>query len=189
MKMKKIFLVAVMAVLAMTVSAQVEQGSRMGVRANVGMSKVTGGDAKMALSYGVAWVAEYNFSPKLFLQSGLGLERLGWKADDIDGTVNSLYVQLPIHVGYRFNLGEVSNLFVQAGPTLGYGIAGSDITDGSKTINYFDSAKRFDLSAGGRVGVEMGKYQLSLGANYGVLEVFDGGGHNLNINLGFTYLF
>lgn len=40
--MKKIFLMAVMAIMAVTATAQVEQGFRMGVRVNGGMSNVTG---------------------------------------------------------------------------------------------------------------------------------------------------
>lgn len=181
----------VMALVAISTSAQVEQGFRMGIRVNGGLSNVTGveGD-KMAFGYGLGWIAEYNFNPGLFLQSGIGLENIAHKEDAIDGTLNAYFAQLPIHIGYRFNIGDASSFFVQAGPTLGIGLWGSTVEwYGGGETNYFDVAKRFDLGLGGRVGVEFSKFQISAGANYGVLEAFDGGGHNLSINLGLAYMF
>lgn len=82
-------------------------------------------------------------------------------------------------------------MFIQAGPTVGYGLFGSKIEwYGGGEKNYFDIANRFDLGVGGRVGVEFSKFQFRAGANYGVLEAIDGvGGHNLSINLGLAYMF
>lgn len=189
--MKKFFLMAVMAIMAITASAQVEKGFRMGVRVNGGVSNVTGEGDKMTFGYGLGWIAEYNFSSHLFLQSGIGLENIAHKEEAVDGTLNAYYAQLPIHIGYRCGLGDTSSLFVQAGPTLGVGLFGSDIKWDRYSTNYFDIAKRFDLGVGGRVGVEFSKFQISVGANYGVLDTFDGvsGYHNLSINLGLAYMF
>lgn len=182
---------AVMAIVAITASAQVEQGFRMGLRVNAGMSNVTGEGTKMSAGYGLGWIAEYNFSSNLFLQSGIGLENIAHKEDFLDGTLNACFVQLPIHIGYRFSLGETSALFVQAGPTLGIGVFGSKIEwDDGDDMNYFDAAKRFDLGVGGRIGVEFNKLQISAGTNYGVLKAFDGGNyHNFSLNLGLAYMF
>lgn len=189
--MKKILLMAIMTIMAMTATAQVEQGFRMGIRVNGGLSNVVADGDKMSFGYGLGWIAEYNFNSNLFLQSGIGLENIAHKEDAIDGTLNAFYGQLPIHIGYRFNIGDASSFFVQAGPTLGVGLWGSKIEwYGGGSTNYFDVAKRFDLGVGGRVGVEFSKFQISAGANYGVLEAFDGvGGHNLSINLGLAYMF
>ena len=190
--MKKNFLMAIMAVMTITVSAQVEQGFRMGLRVNGGLSNVTGEGDKMTFGYGLGWVAEYNFNSNLFLQSGIGLENIAHKQERIDGTINAYYAQLPIHIGYRFGLGDMSSLFVQAGPTVGYGLFGSKVEwYGGGYVgesNYFDEAERFDLGVGGRVGLEFSNFQISAGVNYGVLEVNDGY-HNLSINLGFAYMF
>lgn len=189
--MKKIFLMAVMAIMAVTATAQVEQGFRMGVRVNGGMSNVTGFDGdKMAFGYGLGWVAEYNFTSSLFLQSGLGLQNIAHKEDAIDGTLNAYYAQVPVHIGYRFGIGDASSLFIQAGPTIGCGLFGSKIEwyEGGES-DYFDIMKRFDVGVGGRVGLEFSSFQISAGADYGVLKVTDLGGHNLNINLGLAYMF
>lgn len=183
-------MLAVMAIMTLTASAQVEQGFRNGIRVNLGLSNVIYDGDKMTFGYGAAWVAEYNFNPSLYLQSGLGLENIAHKEDAIDGTLNAFYLQLPIHVGYRFDLGETTALFVQAGPTLSVGLFGSDIEwYGGGKSNYFDHAKRFDLGVGGRVGVEVSKFQIGVGANYGVLKVMDIGGHNLSANINLAYMF
>lgn len=189
--MKKFFLMAVMAVIAFAASAQVEQGFRMGVRVNVGMSNVVYEGDDATVGYGLGWIAEYNFSPKFYLQSGLGLEDIAHKEAAIDGTLNAYFLQLPIHVGYRFGLGETTSLFVQAGPTLGYGLFGSKIEwNGGGSSEYFDLAERFDLGVGGRVGVEFGKFAVSAGANYGVLDAFkDVSANNLSVNVGVAYMF
>ncbi len=189
--MKKFILLVVVAITAMTATAQVEKGFRMGVRVNAGLSNVAGEGDKVGFGYGLGWIAEYNFNSNLYLQSGLGLEDIAHKEDLIDGTLNGYFLQLPIHVGYRFGLGDSYSLFVQAGPTLAYGLFGSDIEwyGGGKT-NYFDVLKRFDLGIGGRVGMEFSKFQVSIGANYGVLDATDGGGyHNLSANIGVAYMF
>lgn len=182
---------AAMAIIAIAASAQVEQGFRMGARVNVGLSNVVADGDKMTVGYGLGWIAEYNFNSRLYVQSGVGFENIAHKEDAIDGTINAYFVQLPIHVGYRFGINDNTALFVQAGPTLGYGISGSKIEfEGSESYDYFDLAKRFDLGVGGRVGVEFSKIQISAGANYGVLDAFDEvGGHNLSINVGLAYMF
>lgn len=181
----------VMAVMAITTYAQVDPGFRMGVRLNLGLSNVVSDGDNATFGYGVGWIAEYNFESKWFVQSGIGIEDIAHTEDGIDGTLNAYYAQLPIHAGYRFGLGDNSSLFVQAGPTLAVGIFGSDIeVYGISKMNYFDLAERFDIGIGGRVGYEFSKIQISVGANYGVLEVFDGvGGHNLSANIGVAYMF
>lgn len=190
--MKKLIIMMVMVVMAITASAQVDEGFRMGVRVNGGLSNVIGDGDDMTFGYGFGWVAEYNFNSNLFFQSGLGLENIAHKEKAIDGTLNAFYLQLPVHIGYRFGLGGKSSMFIQAGPTVGVGLFGSKIEwySSYSETNYFDLAKRFDLGVGGRVGVEVSKFQISVGANYGVLEVFDGGDyHNFNVNLGLAYMF
>lgn len=190
--MKKIFILAVMAIISITASAEVAQGFRMGVRANIGISNVVHKGNSMNLGYGAGWVAEYNFNSKLFLQSGIGLQSISHKQDNIrGGALNAYYAQLPIHVGYRFNIGEVNKLFVQAGPTLGVGIFGSTIKwDNGTKDNYFDLANRFDLGVGCRVGMEFTKLIVSVGADYGVIKnTGEIEGNNLSVNLGVGYMF
>lgn len=181
----------VMAIMAMTASSQVKQGFRMGLRVNGGISNVAGEGDEASFGYGLGWIAEYNFKPNLFLQSGIGLENIAHKENGIDGTLKAFFLQLPVHIGYRFGLGESNSMFIQAGPTFGYGLFGTKIEWFNRLeTNYFDIAKRFDLGVGGRIGVEFNQFQISAGINYGVLEAFENlNYHNMSINLGLAYMF
>lgn len=181
---------AVICICAISVSAQIEKGFRNGIRVNVGMSKYDYGDA--AVGYGIGWVAEYNFSPNLFLQSGIGFEDITYKSIDYrnlggDGyithykTHHVLYAQIPVHLGYRFVLGNSSSLFVHAGPYIGYGIVASK-DSGHDHFDY--GPDRFDFGFGGRVGIELSKFQISAGINHGVIDPY-----NLSVNLGLVYFF
>lgn len=195
--MKKIFLMAVMAILAFTASAQVEKGFRMGVRVNLGMSNVTGLDGnKAAFGYGVGWIAEFDCSTKFYLQTGIGLENIAHKADWCDGTLNTYFAQIPIHAGYRLGLGDTTSLFVQAGPYIGIGLFGTSIEwYKGGTDNYFEYGNRFDLGVGARIGAEFNKFQVSAGFNFGFPPAFEcsrvnqDGGHNMSANIGAAYMF
>ncbi len=186
----------VMAITAISASAEVEEGFAMGVRADVGIGTLTGGGCGVGFSYGIGWIAEYNFASNLYLQSGVGLQNLAHTEDFIEGTLNAFYAQVPIHVGYRFPVGDTTSLFVQAGPTLGVGIFGSKIRytypmeDFLFDYNYFDYARRFDLGVGARVGVEINSFQISAATNFGVLPIAEGNSsHNLCATIGVAYMF
>lgn len=190
--MKKLFVLAVAAIMAVGASAQIEKGFKQGAQVKLGLSELKCDGGKMTFGYGVGYVAQYNFSGAAFLQSGVDFQNNAIKLDGLDGTLNVWAAEIPIHFGWRFYNAEKSSAFVQAGPTLAIGIAASDIewVGGSKT-NYFDEAKRFDLGIGGRLGYQYNNLVFSVGANYGLLKPIDGdvSNHNLQINLGVGYMF
>ena len=177
-----------MALVSISSFAEVDSGWRMGARVNVGASNVLGEGNKFSLSYGAGWVVEHNFSSHFYLQSGVGVDMLSHKEDYVEGNINSLYLDLPINVGYRAIMGNSSSFFLQAGPTLACGVWGSDIQYARYSVNYFDLMKRFDLGLGGRIGCEFNNFQISLGATYGVIPV-SSGYNNFNANFGLAYLF
>lgn len=181
-----------MLLIALVSSAQDHQGFRFGVRVNAGLSNVKEYEwDKITFGYGIRWIAEYNCTSKLYLQSGIGLENIAKL--DLSERVNAYYLQIPVHVGYRYIRDDNKAFFFQAGPTLGIGLFGSKFTlygQGPRPyLRYFEDARRLDLGVGGRIGVELKKFQISVGANYGLIRVFDNGGHNLSINLGIAYMF
>lgn len=167
--MKKLILMMVMAITAITASAEVEEGFAMGVRADVGMSNVTEGGSA-GFSYGIGWIAEYNFSNNFYLQSGVGLQNLAHDSE------NAFYAQVPIHVGYRFPVGE-NSIFVQLGPSIGCGLFGSD--------SYFEYNDRFEFGMSSRVGYEFKSFQISLGGYFGLT----GESHNVCSTIGVAYMF
>lgn len=189
--MKKLLMLIVVGMIALTSSAQVEAGFRGGIQANFGMTNVLGEGDDASFGYGVGVVVEYNINPNLFLQSGLAYQSIAHTEGLIEGTLRGNFLQLPIHIGYRFNLGTTSSIFIQAGPTFGVGLFGSTIEwNNGGSDEYFDLMKRFDLGVGGRLGVEFSKIQISVGVNYGVLEAASVDGyHNFSASLGIGYMF
>lgn len=114
----------------------------------------------------------------------------GWKADWLDGTANVYYLTLPIHLGGRVSIGDNSYFHFQAGPQLGFGVAGSDIEIYEVgTAKYSDWGKRFEAGVGAKVGVEFNKLQVNVSGNYGITECMDGAGHNLDFAVGVAYMF
>lgn len=187
--MKKLLIILVSVIVTVPVFAEVEKGIRNGIQVQAGMTNVLGEGDSFSVGYGASWLIEYNFSSRFYVQSGLGIENISHKEDAVDGTLNAFYGVLPIHAGYRLPLGDNSALFIQAGPSVACGLFGSKIEwYGGGESNYFDLIERFDVFVGGRIGVEFSKFQISVGANYGVLEAADGY-NNFTANIGIAYMF
>ncbi len=188
--MKKFFFLALMAIMSIGAFAQVEQGMRFGVQGFAGINSIGEDDAKTAISYGVGVVAEYNFTEKVYLGTGLNLQNKGWKADWLEGTANVYYMTLPIHIGGRVAIGDNLGLHFQGGPQLGYGLIGSDIEIyGLGTAKYKDWGMRFEFCVGAKIGVDVSKIQVNLSGKYCITECLDGAGNNLDFALGVAYMF
>ena len=165
--MKKIFISALIMLAALPMSAQNE--SKMKAYAGVGFASVVGSDAdtKTALSYKVGVSYDLNFSEKFAIVPAVEFVNKTHKTDGIDGTINKMYLQVPVLAAYKFNVTESAKISVMAGPYVAYGIAGSDIEfAGGGKINVFDDDvfKRFD--AGILAGVSVDFDQLSVGLLY-----------------------
>ena len=85
------------------------------------------------------------------------------------------YLQVPVNVQYRLNVGEQMNVLFQAGPYGGYGLFGrqkytrkgksQDLSDSSKKITFGngtadDIYKAFDYGVGAGVGFEFYNFQI-----------------------------
>lgn len=117
----------------------------------------------------------------------------------MSNTLRPYYLEIPIHIGYRYNLGSTVNLFASFGPYFGVGLFGKNkFFDGENTTkpDSFSSSglKRFDFGLGVRGGVEMfNHYRIYLGYDWGVLDIakgFNGGTVNSrNFYVGAAYMF
>ena len=87
-----------------------------------------------------------------------------------------MYIQLPIHAGYKLDLTPGTKLVFRAGPYLAYGVGGKIKSDAKlfEDQDFFgDDTNRFDFGIGGAVGVEfLNKINVSLGADHGLTKVF-----------------
>lgn len=70
--MKKTIMMAIVATLSLTASAQIEKGMRYGIVFTGAMSKYSSlSDAGNVFGYGGGIVADYNFNKNVFLGTGL----------------------------------------------------------------------------------------------------------------------
>lgn len=174
---------SVMGVFGMTVS-----NLRMGDMPGEGM------DPKAGFTVGVR--AEY-LLPEcggVFLNGGLeytmkgARERVAVDIDDMmdlgaTGIARPMYVQLPVHVGYRYNVLDDLGVYADFGPYFAVGTNGkyrvkydnfqSDFTTSffGNDTNYME-LQRWDFGLGFRVGAEYARhYNFQLGCDWGITDM------------------
>ena len=179
--MIKTCFIAVAILLGVNVNAQ-DKPLEFGVKAGVNLSNMTGDinntDAKVGFNVGVTM--DYALSPDLYLLTGLELTTKGFKYTEGDAkiTLNPMYLQLPVHVGYKLAVAEGTKVVFHAGPYVAYGIAGKATVKndlGKEKENVFSTGglKEFDFGLGIGAGLEFGKIGVGLGWDFGLVNVWD----------------
>lgn len=130
--------------------------------------------------------------------------------------ITSHYIELPIRVGYAYLLDDDWTFIGEIGPYFALGLGGSTKWDGVTAMtdgngdpvfdnngnpvfkaatfksDFFgsDGASRFDFGGGIHVGaIFMKNYQLTLGYDWGFINMSEGINQNRNLQLNFTYYF
>lgn len=174
------------------------QNFRIGATAGVNLNDPQIVESKMGFSVGAK--GEFGFkglSEGWYMDAALLLESHAWKCTFwgpgfptykwLRQTVTPWYLNVPVHVGYRFPVSQNVKLFVNAGPYMAIGLFGKmkhdavmldgKIKKGTLLDNVFTSEypsggkaqNRFNWGAGVRFGVEiMDKYQVVLGYDRGL---------------------
>ena len=190
--MKKILLfIAVMAMGLGSINAQ--DNLKWGVVAGMNVSKLSTAGLGNKIGYHVGARAELGLSQVangLYLDAAALISAKGAKTDagDLGGiNVNATYLEIPIHVGYKYAVSDNFNVFGSFGPYVGIGLFGKtkvdeldydsshELVNTSYKYNTFgDGYKRFDMGLGFNVGVEIQqKYRISLGYDFGFLKTND----------------
>ena len=181
MKTIKVVLFAIALLIGVSASAQ-DQKIIFGVKGGLNLSTITGdlNETKMKVGFNVGATLDYAFTPELYLMTGLEYTTKGVKIDvEGDPSLNAAYLQLPIHLGYKFEIAENSKIVVHGGPFVAYGINGKYKEKDPESrveasVNTFDKMmKRFDFGLGLGAGVEIGKINIGLGYDFGLVNVAD----------------
>ena len=209
--MKKILLF--FALVAMSVvSINAQDNLKWGVMAGMNVSKytITGFDSRIGFHAGVK--AELGLSQEA---SGAYMDfaaLLTLKGAKIDGgsiasiKFNPYYLEVPVHVGYKYAVNDDFALFGSVGPYIAVGLFGKakakvdgDLVDlgefggnsASEDIFGDDGFKRFDFGLGLKAGVEFSKkYQVAISYDFGLVEVAkDLGMKNKNLMISLGYMF
>lgn len=178
--MKK-FVLVIIALLATTVIYA--QEFRWGPTASVNMSWLRGVGAGVVSSdcyvgFQAGIKAERDCTDiiaKGFYLDGKFLYTL--KGASWSGVHNNLgYLELPVNLGYRFNLSDGVSLMAGLGPYVGLGILGKTVTKVDdtkvKTDIFGQYLKRFDFGLNYNLGVELwNKWQFFVGFDQGLVNI------------------
>lgn len=149
-----------------------------GWNAKVGMniSNYSGDlDLNAKVGYKVGGGFEYTFTDTWSLQPSLFLSTKGAKKDAV--SINAMYLELPVMAAARFNVADNTNLVVNAGPYIAYGIGGKAKADLGSGVEYrentfgSDGLKRFDAGLGVGVTMEFGQILAGLEGQFGLVDV------------------
>lgn len=198
--MKKFLMTLAVACFALTASAQEKGDFRFGVTAGMNVSNITDMKMDSRIGFHVGAKAEYNITDNLYGNAALLFSQKGNQKEEggVEATSNPGYLELPIHIGYRFKMGDKVSIFGETGPYFAYGICGKDKLEGAGPADYdvkffdYDNANKFDFGWGVKAGVEYAKFQISLGYEYGITKVFDADDfkpHNSNFMVSVAYMF
>lgn len=209
--MKKVLLFFVLVAMSV-VSVNAQDNLKWGVMAGMNVSKytITGFDSRIGFHAGVK--AELGLSQEA---SGAYMDfaaLLTLKGAKVDGgslasiKFNPYYLEVPVHVGYKYAVNDDFALFGNVGPYIAVGLFGKvkakvdgNIADlgelgtnsASEDIFGDDGLKRFDFGLGLKAGVEFSKkYQLAISYDFGLVEVAkDLGMKNRNLMISLGYMF
>lgn len=177
MKNIRYYLIAAALLMALTGKAQ-DSPLTFGIKGGVNLSNFSDnvGDPKPKAGYQAGITLDCKITTDVYILTGLEVTNKGAKEKymESDGEKitlkhKPLYLQLPVHAGYKMAVGESSRIVLHAGPYLAYGISGK-----LNEIDYFGDngfAKRFDYGFGLGVGLEVGKFAFNVGFDSGLANI------------------
>lgn len=161
-------------------------------------------DSKVGYRFGVS--ADIAIVKSFAISTGLYYSAKGAKADggiydpefdeyDTDKlTISPAYLELPIYASYRVNFAEASQLQINFGPYLAYGVNGK-VKLGDDKVDVFgdDGFRRFDAGLGVGAGYTFNHFYVGLDYQFGLANIADTGGigkitnRNFNISIGYNF--
>lgn len=188
--MKKFFLMAILAIVSLTASAQIDRGSRWGMTLPMGLSsysEVSGSGNVFAM--GIEVVYEYNFTKYFYISTGIGSAFRGSKIDhyfgrNVDGDLRSINLTLPVNIGGRCFVSDKAAIYGQVGAYGSLMASPASIDLGA----YEAKGKDSDWGLAGRIGIEMSKIQIFGGYECGMQKVWEDSKNN-TIIFGIGYMF
>ena len=202
--MKKIFITTSLCIVAVLINSKAVAQNlpiQFGVKAGFNLSNVSGEDVehtKFLTGFNVGITLDYEFAENMYIQTGLEFTTKGFKQEETrelyEITATAHYLQLPLHYASKLEITNNTKFIFFVGPYLAYGIGGKATVKERKkeTFDYFEGTNKFDMGIGGGIGIESGKINLSIGYDYGLLNLqndYDTIIRNQNLYLTIGYKF
>lgn len=193
-------LTAIMNAQIFPVSIGVKGGANV---SNFGGEGLKDADGKIGFVGGI--VLDYNIDELVFIRSGLDITTKGAtnKKETVEYTYTPMYLQMPVHVGYKMPFSNLISCSLHAGPYLAYGVGGKTKVSGASQETENDESdffgnkenggfKKLDFGLGLGVGIEIGKVGFDFGYDLGLANVSyvkDAKMKNISAYLAFIYKF
>lgn len=188
--MKKKFLLTI-AISAIVFATSQAQEFRYGLSGGYNLNSMIANESKSGFHAGLKGEYVFRDAQKgLYTDFGLMISSYGWKStpayDNGTGKVSEwdttpYYLNIPIHLGYKFKVNDNLSIFVNAGPYFNIGMfgkmncttthLGSKIETQVSSNNIFKDglSPRFDWGIGFRAGVEIARHtQIAIGYDWGM---------------------
>jgi hypothetical protein len=170
--MKKIILIVVFGVMCSYSYAQIAWGIRAGLNVlepDDGYGSVYGLPA-----FEIGPTAYFSLKKNLYLNSGLMFSVKGFEGyNNYYYDLTGYFIELPVSAGYAFHIGRFA-LYAQAGPYIGIKVSEkfNDYSDynGIEDIEE-DLLKRFNYGLGAAAGINIYKFKIELGYQYGLANM------------------
>ena len=204
--MKKLLFIAVAAMFAMCANAQ-----KFGITAGLNVSSWTDEDcdSHVADNIGVKLEADaeegfYYEGSALFTEKGVDYKVktsiLGVDVSSSSNKMDLYYLEVPINLGYKFNISDNFQIAPKGGIYLAAGLFGNDDDDNdpfsdynSKTDGIIDDCNRFDAGLGIGANFWIARhFEISTGYEFGLVEVnkdMSDDSQNCNFYANFAYIF
>lgn len=175
---KRLFMLACVATMAVTASAQITWNAKggVGVATCYGLDSDDGGSLKNHFVGKVGFGIEKPLSANWSLMPSLEIAWKGSKYEYYDEkeTLNLCYIQIPVVAAYRINLSNAWNMTIKAGPYFAYNL--------SSKLKYEDSydsgeedldVKKFDAGLDAGVDFEYHRFVFGVEAEWGFMKLID----------------
>lgn len=181
--MKKIIFVALVALgFAFTANAQkIGYGVQLGGNLSGISEDPETADLSTKLGFQVGGFVDYSLTKALFLKANVLFITKGASYEEttmgakVSLTMNPMYIQVPIVIGYGYNISNNFKIYANVGPYIAFGIGGKTTTeisgtgtslDGETSEDFFtDDVSKFDFGARLGLGVELNK-KFIIGFDY-----------------------
>lgn len=172
--MKKIvLLIALFAVIGIqTASAQIAWGARVGLCYSTVSADGESISGKPSIEFGPT--AYYKLNERFYLNSGLMFSVKNFDQEYEDyGTdkLRAYFLEVPVYAGYAFSAGKTT-FYAQAGPYLGIKVGEKNNFE-DYGENQEDFFKSINAGLGAAVGVNIKKFKIELGYQYGLVKHCD----------------
>jgi len=138
-------------------------------------------DLSTKLGFQLGGFIDYSLTKDFFLKGGLLFITKGASYEETNSgakvslTMNPMYIQVPIVIGYGFNVSDNFKIYANVGPYIAYGLGGKVTTeisgtgtvlDGETSADFFtDDVSKFDFGARLGLGIELNK-KIIIGFDY-----------------------